>query len=258
MSDRTVIYEPGAEEEARRGWYLNSRDRFLAQLAHDLITELSPGKPRVLDAGCGTGGLLRILQESGVNVVGLDSDEESLRWGKRQGRLSRILRADVGHLPFSDNTFDLSISSETLEHVKDDAKALDELLRVSRRYVLVTVPTHSYLWTDSDEILLHFRRYSRNDLQQLVLKSHGALLKLRQYGFLPGLGVLFYKVASPLFGIGGSKQADTGTLPLACRFKIPRMLDRCLGLAFQAELTLSRRGLLPWGHGWWALIRKDA
>lgn len=48
--------------------------------------------------------------------------------------------ADVHHLPFEDDAFDVTLCSETIEHVEDLQKAVDELLRVSRKAVIITVP----------------------------------------------------------------------------------------------------------------------
>jgi ubiquinone/menaquinone biosynthesis C-methylase UbiE len=47
---------------------------------------------------------------------------------------------DIHHLPYADNQFDVVLCSETLEHVPDIVKAANELLRVSRKALVITVP----------------------------------------------------------------------------------------------------------------------
>jgi ubiquinone/menaquinone biosynthesis C-methylase UbiE len=55
----------------------------------------------------------------------------------------RAVPADLKELPFSDGEFDVVLCSETLEHVADPRPGIDELLRVARRAVLITVPHES-------------------------------------------------------------------------------------------------------------------
>lgn len=53
--------------------------------------------------------------------------------------------ADVHNLPFADNSFDLVLCSETLEHVSDYKKAISELSRVAKKYLIITVPNEGGL-----------------------------------------------------------------------------------------------------------------
>jgi SAM-dependent methyltransferase len=102
----------------------------------ETVAAVPPDAATVLDAGCGSGWLANRLAESHA-VVAVDYVLEGLR----QVRTPRC-RADLARLPFGARRFDLVCCCETLEHLDDGrlAAALGELARVSRRYVLVTVP----------------------------------------------------------------------------------------------------------------------
>jgi SAM-dependent methyltransferase len=113
--------------------------------------DIQPGE-RVLDCGCGYGWPLKILSElRDGRLVGADRD--LTRLGKARREVARgvaVVAADVGHLPFADETFDKILLSEVLEHLPDDLGALLEVGRVLKRggVVAVTVPNHHYpmLW----------------------------------------------------------------------------------------------------------------
>jgi SAM-dependent methyltransferase len=101
-----------------------------------------PGDVRtVLDLGCGNGAFLNMLLECHPGrferVIGLDASREALRHVKAEA-----IQGSVAELPFEDESFDLVTCMETLEHLSqlDFQRAVGELQRVSRKYILLTVP----------------------------------------------------------------------------------------------------------------------
>lgn len=240
------------EESSLHAWYLQSRHEFIARTALE-ATKTSSSIIHVLDAGCGIGGISKELRRRGVSVTGCDKNPDAIEQGIKSTRLSDAQIADLCALPYPDNTFDLVICSEVLEHVPDDRQALRELLRVSKGPVFITVPAHRYLWTDSDRLLEHQRRYSRRDLAQLINDSGAQFANIKAFGALPGLMLLGYRLICPLSAQSGNKQVCK---PLAIRFRLPRWADRFFYMLSSAELALSRYGLMPWGYAWWTIIQK--
>jgi len=89
-----------------------------------------------LDVGCGDGRILERLPKH-VSAFGIDYSYQATK------HLSgRTLCASSEHLPFSDRSFDLVLCCEVLEHLPDEMfrRTLSELRRVSRKYVLISVP----------------------------------------------------------------------------------------------------------------------
>ena len=84
--------------------------------------------------------LVRRLFGARVEVTDL-SEEACKRAREIYGLTARA--ADVHELPFDDGEFDVALCSETLEHVTDFGSAIDELLRVAAKAVVVTVPHES-------------------------------------------------------------------------------------------------------------------
>ena len=62
----------------------------------------------------------------------------------------KLAFADVQQLPFKNDTFDITICTEVLEHLPGEVlkKSIDELQRVSRKYVLVSVPYKQRIWNE--------------------------------------------------------------------------------------------------------------
>ncbi len=101
---------------------------------------------RVLDAGCGGGGMPLSLAEEATSVVGIDPAERfpdaGVKLGHERGmRNLHFALADGMALPFKDGSFDLVLSHAVIEHVEDAPRYLRECARV------LTPGGHLYLST---------------------------------------------------------------------------------------------------------------
>lgn len=97
---------------------------------------------RLLDIGCGRGGLARALAAWGAQVTGLEPDAGALAEARASVPEARFVEGLAEALPFADGSFDMALFSNSLHHVPPDAMdaALAEALRVARRAVLVIEP----------------------------------------------------------------------------------------------------------------------
>jgi SAM-dependent methyltransferase len=105
---------------------------------------------RVLDAGCGGGGMPLSLAEHAEEVVGIDPFDRFSDAGVRLGRergLTRLhfLQADGMALPFAEGAFDLVLSHAVIEHVADAPLYLRECRRVLKRDGRIFLSTAPYL-----------------------------------------------------------------------------------------------------------------
>lgn len=97
------------------------------------LAEIAPRKGmRILDLAAGTGASSIKLREAGAEVVSCDFSEGMLRVGKRRYPELDLIAGDALHLPFADETFDVTTISWALRNVNDVTLALQEMLRVTK------------------------------------------------------------------------------------------------------------------------------
>jgi SAM-dependent methyltransferase len=84
-----------------------------------------------LEAGCGTGLIMKRLKTAGAVVFGADLSIGMLGVARKRG--FPVVRADIRALPFKDESFDTVYSFKVLAHVRDAAGAVEEMARVTRR-----------------------------------------------------------------------------------------------------------------------------
>lgn len=146
---------------------------------------------RVLENGCGVGMYAERLAQVGGQVIGLEYDLE--RATQAHQKVACIVNAAGEALPFPQDSFDLILSHEVIEHVQDDAQAVREMIRVLRpggRLVLFCpnrgypFETHGIYWRGNyhfgniplvnylprrwrDRLAPHVRVYTQKDLQAL-------------------------------------------------------------------------------------------
>ena len=115
-------------------WYERDRHHgyhaFVDKLESELVLRNAGPESIVLEAGCGTGLILRTLAPHVRQAVGLDLSSGMLREARK--RDLQVVQASVTDIPFADGAFDVVCSFKVLAHVQPIAKALAELGRVLR------------------------------------------------------------------------------------------------------------------------------
>lgn len=153
----------------------------IIQDAIDILRSDGPERFRILDAGGGAGPVSGFLPSDSVRIVD-QSDCD----------LPNFQKADVLALPFKDGAFDVALSSDVLEHIPPDRreKFLDELWRVSRRYVLLAAPFHSPAAVQAEQILFEFIKTELQQEHQFLKEhlSHGLPDRAATQAYMERLG----------------------------------------------------------------------
>jgi len=245
-----IAYDTFARLEDSHFWFVSRRRIFF-----DLLDrELGPRRDlKVLEIGCGAGGLLGPLRRYG-EVHGLDIDREYVQFCKKRG-FERVLCGSGYELPFADASFDLVCLFDTMEHIPDEAKALREVHRVLRPggRLFVSVPAYQWLWSQNDRIAHHCRRYTAGRLRRAL---QGSGLRPRRISYfntmlLPLIvpAVLWQKLMDKL-----------GRLPAGYNntsVQVPRLLNGVFTALMSSERWWLRWLRFPLGHSVLGIAVRD-
>lgn len=145
------VYSAGVQDEEFVRRKIKLSDRWY-KLIFDMIKlaglTFSSEKTTFLEVGCGVGGLCIWASRECKDVTGLDVVKSGLKLGNV---LSKTLKSNVSFtagdarsLPFKDESYDVVICTETLEHIPNYRKAFEELVRVAKKsgYIIITVPNY--------------------------------------------------------------------------------------------------------------------
>lgn len=157
--------------EDRHFWF-RARNQVISTLVRQITARLVLGY-WVLEVGCGTGNVLRVLEQVclGGVVVGMDLFAEGLRYA-RERTSCPLLQGDMHAPPFGVQ-FDLVGLFDVLEHLPDDMQVLRDLhaMLASGGTLLLTVPAHPSLWSYFDEASRHCRRYKLTELESKLIRA---------------------------------------------------------------------------------------
>jgi SAM-dependent methyltransferase len=220
---------------------------------HDFVGARLGAAERVLDVGCGTGGMLARLPRA--RSAGVDLSPLALGHARRRG-LTRLTRASACDLPFPDGSFDAVLALDLLYHrdVADDARALAECRRVARAGGLVMIHTAAYRWLAGahDRAVHGARRYTASRVRAL---ARGAGLEVVELTYRNAIALPWAVVSrgiGRLLGLGGRP----GAAPRSDLRPLPAWVDRVLGGCARAESAWLGRHGLPAGLSVWCVGRK--
>lgn len=102
---------------------------------------------KILDIGCYTGDLLKILTQ-GSDYYGVDNDESALRIARERGAKTFLVDFEIQKLPFENQKFDIIIATEILEHLKDPEKLIVQIKNLLAEHgaVIISLPNECTLY----------------------------------------------------------------------------------------------------------------
>ncbi len=237
-------------------WWFSGMCQITATLLDPICR---PGRDcAVLDAGCGTGGMLSWLSRysNGRDVAGIDLVSDAIDFCRARNH-KLLAQASVTHLPFQSSTFDLVTSFDVLVQLPgadSDLAAMREMFRMLRPGGIAFVRVAAYSWMKSshDEELGTQRRYALAEISKR-LESVGFKVLRRTYAntFLLPLVIVRRLMLKP---IGLSERgSDVKPLPPGLNW-----LNSALAAVLRIESILLRRMNLPAGLSAICIVEKPA
>lgn len=248
-----AAYETFARNERDHFWFIGRRAIVRDLVRRFAAPSLGPDA-RLLDLGCGVGGMHALLSEFGA-VSGMDLDDGSLRYCRERG-FTGVFKALGDALPLADASFDVVGAFDVIEHIPEEEETAAECLRVLKPggWMFVTCPAYQFLWTHQDEVVHHQRRYTRGRLRGVFERAGFEVKQVSHINFflfpliLPT--VLARKVAER---ISPPRPEDT-------RFntdvKIPGPLNALFARIYSSERVVLRGASMPVGHSLALAARK--
>lgn len=229
-----------AAVEKEHYWFATRRE-----VVRDVLRVAVPdlGRRGLFDLGCGSGGLLHFLGESGVPLAGAcDVYLESLELVRRRIEAPLVL-VDEGRLPPLGPGYGLVSLFDVLEHIDDDVGTLRHIFSILEPggVLIATVPAHPFLFDEMDEIAHHRRRYRRVELGK-KLRAVGFEVRRLAHFMAPLVPLVTLRwLVRALPGRGSAKerrQAELGVTPV---------LNGLMRAVLRLERPLVRAGVLPFG-----------
>lgn len=205
---------------------------------------------KILDIGCGTGIVLKILEKFGT-AVGMEISREAIHFLRKRG-LKLIACSDANQsIPFKSDTFSTITCLDVLEHLDNDFSLLREAGRVCKPggHIFLTVPAFNILWGVHDEALHHKRRYTLKQILKKIDPLDFIVIKASYYNicFFP----LIFACRKINRFLSRKKYAQSDFfLPL------PQWFNNILILFYTVELKLLRSFRFPFGVSLLLILQK--
>lgn len=144
-------------------WFKSKKD-----LINILMNKIGSKNLKILNIGSGTGADLEIMNRFG-NIYLVDVNKKALDLIP-SNLCSEKNVCDATDLPYPNDFFDIVCSFDVFEHIKNDKKAVLEAHRVLKKkgLLIFMVPAFNFLFSAHDKALLHYRRYSKKRLYDLL------------------------------------------------------------------------------------------
>jgi ubiquinone/menaquinone biosynthesis C-methylase UbiE len=224
-------------------------------LRQHVVASIEPVSPSfsLLDAGCGSGGMLQLVRQNfpGAELSGIDESKRAVELTAARGTGATLRQASVHDLPLPADSFDVVLSLDVLSHAGvDDSLALHEMHRVLRAggQIILNVAAFDFLKGTHDCAVDVNRRYTQRQLRALLA---GASLRVERSSywnatFAPPIALFRWL----------SRARSRSDRPRSDFRAIPPLLNSILKSVAALELTASRQVSLPFGTSLFAVARK--
>jgi SAM-dependent methyltransferase len=246
-------YDTMREVEDTYWWYQALRGYVAAEIKR---LPLAGGPGRLLDAGCGTGGMMDRLRQTipQWEITGLDFSPRAVDFTRRRG-FDQVLEARLDAIPSPDAAWDAVVSLDVLYHVSvNEPRAMTELFRVLRPggTLLLNLPAFDCLGGYHDVAVQGARRYTASRVRQLLEERGFHVRRLHYWNAWLFPAVFAWRRLSRLFD---SADANGVTSDLGL---LPGPLNRVLLVLAGLDLQVCRVLRPPFGTSVFAVAEKPA
>jgi SAM-dependent methyltransferase len=242
--------------ENKHFWF-RTRNWIIFTLVRQIMADQGDRCRRILEVGCATGNVLRVLEQACPRgtIVGLDLLAEDLEYARRRTSCD-LVRGDAENLPFCAR-FDLVGLFDVLEHLPEDNRVLLDLHALLRPcgVLVLTVPAHPSLWSYFDEVNQHRRRYAPSDLKDKLTRAGYSIEYLTQFNASIFPMVWVRRWLTMWIGRDSNNAASMRNMALSELRILPFVNELFAFLLAQEARLVARRHCLPIGTSLLAVAR---
>lgn len=209
---KSYLYKEMYELGNKHWWFLSKKKIILS-----MIKKYIPKNKEdigILDIGCGSGLMLKDLEEIG-KVYGLDSSDEAIKFSSQKfnGIIKKGSLPD--DIPYPNERFDIITVLDVLEHIEKDKESIGKIknLLKDNGIFVITIPANMYLWSNHDNIHNHLRRYTKDDLYKKIILSGFKIEKISYYNSLLYIPIYLARKFNNIF----RKNKVSSDLKLPCK-----------------------------------------
>lgn len=218
-------------------WWFRGRRQIIEAILRDKLNGKSPST--ILSVGCGPSeGIEWLRPFTGGMILGLDA---AIIHGFEAPEKVHFVTGLLEQPPLADNSFDVVLALDVLEHIEDDVAALSAALRLLRKggLLVVTVPALPLLWGGQDVVSHHLRRYTRGSLDALFKRAGLSNYEINYFNTLLFPLAASVRLTSRVLGLN---QSDTDL-----KHSRPGVTNDLMTRIFASERHVINRLRLPIG-----------
>ncbi|MDD5311763.1 MAG: class I SAM-dependent methyltransferase [Dehalococcoidia bacterium] len=229
-------------------FWFRSRNRLLIWT----LAKYFPNNTSFLEIGCGPGYVLNGIktQFPQLKVKGSDIYTESLVLAAKRVPDTELFQMDATYVPFADE-FGVVGAFDVIEHIKDDEKTLTEIHRAVKPGggIIVTVPQHPFMWSNTDVYACHVRRYTKRELKTKMEKSGFRIVRMTSFVTFPFPIMLVSRLLN--------RKPKDNYDPMR-EFKISKSANSLLEAVLDIERLFIKTGIsFPFGGSLLAVAKKE-
>lgn len=242
------VYVTVADFEAGSFWFV-SRNALIVWA----LRKYGPSAGKLLEVGCGTGFVLDAISHAfpQLSLTGSELHMSGLEVARgRLGDRSTFVQLDARELPYRDE-FDVIGTFDVLEHITEDGAVLSSFRDALRPkgILIATVPQHPFLWSPSDDLACHVRRYKVGELER----------KCRSCGFRLVMSCSFVTLLFPALVMSRLFARSSKHYDAEREMRLGRLSNWAATKAMSMERALIRAGVrLPLGGSCLLVAEKPA
>jgi 2-polyprenyl-3-methyl-5-hydroxy-6-metoxy-1,4-benzoquinol methylase len=168
-----IIYQKQRELQNSHWWFRGRKD-IVKYILKNIIKN---NHNLILDIGSGSGGMISAIKELGtIESVELN---KKLFYDLKKMNIKKIYHYDITKKR-PNKKYNIITLFDVLEHIKNDEELLLQInnnLLKKRGVLVITVPAYNWLWTIHDDLNIHYRRYTKKEINRKLKKARLSIIK---------------------------------------------------------------------------------